>query len=87
MVVGGHRQVSFRQLRPSRSSSVVGVVGAFAAGLVDLQPLGAGLLPGIEERLHRLPAGFDAVGALKQDVVADHAVVDQRLIAGATARP
>ena len=34
-----------------------------------------------------LPAGLDAVGALKQDVVADHAVVDQRLIAGATARP
>src|SRR6195952_5125331 len=55
----------------------------FAAGLINLQSLGARLLPGVEERLHRPPAGLDAVGALKQDIVADHAVVDQGLIAGA----
>src|SRR4051794_15448386 len=41
---------------------------ALAAGLVALQTVGAGLLPGIEERLHRAPAGFDAIGALEQDV-------------------
>src|SRR6202035_516557 len=56
----------------------VGTGGDFAAGRVFLDALGAGLVPGVEERLHRLPAGFDAVGALEQDVVADHAVVDQR---------
>src|ERR1035438_6227205 len=60
----------------------LGAGGTFAAGLVILEPPGARLLPGIKERLHRLPAGLHAVGALEQDVVADHAVVDQRLIAG-----
>ncbi len=51
-----------------------------------MQALGARGFPRIEERLHRLPTGFHAVGALKQDVVADHAVVDQRLIAGSRLR-
>src|SRR5712692_236676 len=60
----------------------LGVRGPLAAGLVTLQAFGADLLPRIKERLHRLPAGLHAIGALKQDVVADHAVIDQRLIAG-----
>src|SRR6266700_2931410 len=53
-----------------------------ASGLIVLEPGRARLPPGIEERLNRLPAGFHAVGALKQDVVADHAVIEQRLVAG-----
>src|ERR1700730_15801950 len=55
---------------------------ALAAGRIEFQPLGTRFFPGIEERLHCLPGGFDAVGALKQNVVADHTVIDQRLIAG-----
>src|SRR5258707_5688116 len=55
--------------------------GALAAGGIEFQPLGARFFPGIEERLHRLPGGFHAVGALKENVVADHAIVNQRLIA------
>src|SRR6266852_2574605 len=55
---------------------------SLAAGLVALQAIGAGLLPGIEEGLHRPPARLDAIGALEQDVVTDHAVIDQRFVAG-----
>src|SRR3982075_2465428 len=42
--------------------------GALAAGGIEFQPLGARFFPGIEERLHRPPGSFDAVGALKQKV-------------------
>src|SRR5271169_6493646 len=42
---------------------------SLAAGWIKLQALRARLPPGIEEGLHRLPAGLHAVGALKQDVV------------------
>src|SRR5262249_26380391 len=38
--------------------------------------------PSVEDRLRDLPAGFDGVGALKQRRIADHAVVDQRLVSG-----
>src|ERR1700743_593991 len=67
--VAGQKLV--RQLRP------------FAAGLVGLQSLGAGFLPRIQEWLHGLPARLDTVGALEQDIVANHAVIDQCFIAGA----
>src|SRR5262249_34267853 len=60
----------------------VGLRRTLGAGLVGFKTLGAGALPGVDEGLHRLPAGLDAVGALEQNVVADHAVIDQRLIAG-----
>src|ERR1700753_2733837 len=62
------------RLSPASSvarQQVVGLVGALAAVLVAFQPLGARLLPGVEERLHRGPSGLDAIGALEQDVVAD----------------
>ena len=45
------------------------------------------LRPGIEDRLHHPPSGLDVVGALEQRRVADHAVVDQRLVAGVRRRP
>ena len=43
-------------------------------------------LPDVEDRLHDRPAGFDHVGALEQRGVADHAVVEQPLVAGARRR-
>src|SRR5581483_7518933 len=73
------------QLAPAAAvagEQIVRFFRSFAAGVVNLQSPRAGLVPGIEEGLHRAPAGFHAVGALEQDVVADHAVVDQRLVAG-----
>src|SRR5213083_1433399 len=51
------------------------------AGLVGREPLGAGVSPGVEERLHDAPARLDTIGPLKQDRVPDHAVVDERLVA------
>src|ERR1700749_4103914 len=60
----------------------LGFLGSFTAGAVGLEPLGSGLLPGVEKGLHRLPAGFDAIGALEQDIVADHAIIDQGLVTG-----
>src|SRR6202011_6169550 len=39
--------------------------------------------PGVEDGLHRPPARLDIVGALEQRRVADHAVIEQRLVAGA----
>src|SRR6185503_14185231 len=36
--------------------------------------------PGIEDRLYRLPTRFDIVCALEQRRVADHAIVEKRLV-------
>src|SRR6266511_1167152 len=36
--------------------------------------------PGIEQPLHGAPSCLDRIGALKQDRIADEAVVDQRLV-------
>src|SRR5262249_53979651 len=72
------------QLAPAAAvagEQIVRFLRPLTAGIVDFQSPGAGIVPGVEERLHRAPAGFHAVGALEQDVVADHAVVDQCLVA------
>src|SRR6516162_2182447 len=61
----------------------VGLDGPLAAGLVHGKVLAAGAAPGVDEGLDHAPAGFDSVGALEQDGVADHAVIDQRLVSGA----
>src|SRR3546814_532315 len=65
-----------RQQRIRRGRAVVasGVVREFLWRLVR---------PDVQDGLDRLPARFDVVGALEEDRVADHAVVDQRLVAGA----
>src|ERR1700761_2271140 len=81
----GFAVMSFAHLPPV--SAVAGqqgfrFLGSFAAGAVGLEPLGTGLFPGIEERLHRLPSRLDAVGALEQDVITDHTVVNQGFVAG-----
>src|SRR5258707_6759692 len=67
------------ELSPASAVALQQLLGsgrALAAGLVVFETLGAGLVPGIKKRLHCLPAGLHAIGALKQNVVADHAVVD-----------
>src|ERR1700741_26967 len=55
---------------------------AFAPGAIPRQALAAGVAPGLHERLHPVPAGLDTVGARIENGVADHAVIDQRLVAG-----
>src|SRR3984957_2754278 len=55
---------------------------ALAARGIEFQSFGAHSSPGIKERLNRPPSGFHAFGALKKNVVAYHAIVDQGLIAG-----
>src|SRR5215217_4287574 len=59
---------------------LIGFLRPLAAGPVDRQPVRSRIAPGIKERLDRTPSGFDTIGALKQDRVADHAIVDQCLI-------
>src|SRR5258708_17995281 len=85
----GSQPSALTELTPATAvtlEQLVGAQGTFAAGLVEFQAPGARFLPRVEEWLHRLPAGLDAVGALKQAVVAAHAVVDQRLIPGSRLR-
>src|SRR5512133_3430057 len=38
--------------------------------------------PHIEHRADHAPAGFDHIGALKQSLIADHAIVQQTFISG-----
>src|SRR5262249_1630866 len=59
------------------------LVRTFAARLVAGEIRCAGLAPGVNKRLYDAPAGLDAVSSLEQNGIADHAVVDQRLVAGA----
>src|SRR6478672_6257157 len=52
---------SLTELSPAAAIAlheVVGLFGALATRLIDLQPLAAGVLPGVEEGLHRPPAGL-----------------------------
>src|ERR1700730_16671762 len=53
----------------------------FTAGLVGRKPVPTRVAPRIQERLHHAPARLDAVGALEQDRIADHAIVKERLVA------
>jgi hypothetical protein len=61
----GYRGQQFERGRP------------LAGGRIELQSRSAGLLPRIKNRLHRLPAGFNTVGTLKNYVVANQAIIDQ----------
>src|SRR5215472_10565254 len=54
---------------------------AGAPGGVGFERRGLVILPQIEDRLHDGPSGLDAVGAVEQHRVADHAVVNKRLVA------
>src|SRR5215475_8601907 len=53
------------------------------AGLVVREVLGRRIGPGVDDRLHDLPARLDIVGPLEQRRIAAHAVVQQSLVAGA----
>src|SRR6266851_9973028 len=54
---------------------------AVPAGDIAWNILGRIVCPGVQDGLHRAPARLDIVGPLEQRGVADHAVIDQRLVA------
>src|SRR5262249_41532523 len=60
----------------------VGLRRSIAAGLIGREVSRASVGPCIDERLHDAPASLNAVGSLEQDRITDHAIVDQRLVAG-----
>src|SRR6516162_7163742 len=64
----------------------VGFLGPFAAGAIGRKVLILRVAKRVEERLHDAPAGFDAVGPRIKNGVADHAVINQRFIAGTRCR-
>src|SRR6266566_2290204 len=56
---------------------------AIAAGAIARKALAFFFAPGIKERLHDAPAGFNAVGPGIKDRIADHTVINQSFVAGA----
>src|SRR5262249_29361857 len=52
-------------------------VGAIASCRIEFERRRFVILPVVENRLHNGPPGFDAVGALEQHRIADHAIVNQ----------
>src|SRR5207302_3794839 len=53
---------------------------SFASCRIEREGVHALFLPGIEDRLHDAPGGFDVVRPLEQARIADHAVIKQRLV-------
>lgn len=64
---------------------VVRLFGACASGGVGGHRRTA--RPCVERGLHGPPAGLDVVGALEQRGIADHRVINQRLVPGARLAP
>src|SRR5215470_16806741 len=60
-----------------------GFLRSLTTGAIRRQVLILSVAKGIEKRLHHAPAGLDAVGPRIQYRVADHAIIDERFIAGA----
>src|SRR5215831_2431549 len=61
---------------------LVGGGRALAAGGIVGEVLGRVARPVVEDGLHGPPARLDVVGTLEEGGIADHAVVEQRLVAG-----
>src|SRR6185503_16111867 len=55
----------------------------FRASPIRVDAIATRVAPRAQKRLDSLPSSLDAVSALEQDIVADHAVIDQRLVSGA----
>ena len=66
-----------------RVPAVVGLFRAPGAGGVVGEIAWRQCLPDVQHRADHAPSGFDHVGALEQRGVADHAIVQQALVAGA----
>src|SRR5262249_37280529 len=62
---------------------LVGFIRPLATSLIERKPIRSGAPPCIEERLDHSPTGLDPIRPLEQDRVPDHAIIDQRLEAGA----
>src|SRR5262249_52850907 len=65
------------------SQKLVGFMRPLATSLIKRKPIRSCATPYIEERLDHSPTGLDLVCPLEQDRVPDHAIIDQRLVAGA----
>src|ERR1700730_15814925 len=63
------------------SQQPIGLRRTLATGLIDREPARSYVAPGVEERLHDPPPRLDPIRPLEQDRVANHAVVDEGLVA------
>src|SRR5262245_2426370 len=61
---------------------LIGFLRPVATSLIERKPVRSYATPCIEERLDHLPTGLDPIRPLNQDRVPDHAIIDQRLVAG-----
>src|SRR6516225_2883946 len=66
---------------PIAREQPIGGLGASAAGGVIGEVAGRSACPGIEEVLHGAPCCLNRIGPLEQGRIADHTIVDQRLVA------
>src|SRR6266436_9866388 len=64
----------------------VGLLRSRAAGRVGGQFGHSILSPGVKNRLHHTPSGFDGVGALKQRLITVHAIIDEGFVASVWSR-
>src|SRR5262245_28273625 len=62
---------------------LVGFIRPLATRLIERKPIRSCATPCIQERLDHSPTGLDPIRPLEQDRVPDHAIIDQRLVAGA----
>src|SRR5215831_4460922 len=62
---------------------LVGFIRPLATSLIERKPIRSRATPCIQERLDHSPTGLDPIRPLEQDRVPDHAIIDQRLVAGA----
>src|SRR5262245_13560130 len=62
---------------------LIGFLRPLATSRIERKPIRSHATPCIEERLHHSPTGLDPIRPLEQDRVPDHAIIDQRLVAGA----
>src|SRR5260370_22471848 len=69
-------------LPPAAPQQIVRSLRTGATHGIYFERDGLVVLPQIEDRLHHLPTGFHPVRPVEQHRVADHAVVDEGLIAG-----
>src|SRR5436853_270338 len=84
-VIGNSRRRSGERppLPAAAPQQLLGGVRPGGAGGVEFERHALVGAPHVEDRLHHGPASLDAVGALEQGRIADHAVIDQGLVAGA----
>src|SRR5436309_11065802 len=84
------RRLILRRLQPVAPIALDQLVGRARsprAGLVVRKIARRMGLPRLQDRRGDLPGGVDHVGAMEEGRIADHTVIDQRLVAGAGTIP